>query len=159
MPITAVDLEAEFVQSVLDALHRDRKLSEVVALAYGKCASTANVIDLIFPLLTRTVQIDYILMLSIENNPHVLLQFLRLIEARLVQNDSWTVLSVGASLRSVASALHVDWEHAQRLLKCCILFADSPLPIIASIVCLGKHETSVRLRSAAQNIELSHLIN
>ncbi|KVC88995.1 hypothetical protein WJ95_01985 [Burkholderia ubonensis] len=159
MQITTVDLEAEFVQSVLDSLHRDGKLGEAISLAYGKCESPAGVMDLIFPLITKKLRIDYVLLCSIESNPRTLLQFLRLAEARLAQNDSWTVASVDASLRSVADALNLGWDHAQRLLKCCILFSDSPLEIVESIACLGKPETSFRLRSAAKNIELSHLIN
>ncbi|KAG8149348.1 hypothetical protein [Burkholderia catarinensis] len=159
MQITTVDLEAAFVQSALDALHRDCKLGEAISLAYGKCESTAGVIDLIFPLITKKLRIDYILMYSIESNPRTLLQFLRLIESRLTQNDSWSVSSVEASLRSAADSTSVGWDRAQRLLKCCILFSDSPLEIVESITFLGKHETSLRLRSAAKNVELSHLIN
>jgi len=159
MKITTVDLEAAFVKSALDSLHRDCKLGEAISLAYGKCESTDDVIDLIFPLITKTRRVDYILMYSIERNPRTLLQFLRLIEARLTRNDSWTVASVEASLRSVADSSGLGWDRAQRLLKCCILFSDSPLEIVESIAFLGKHETSSRLRSAAKNVELSHLIN
>ena len=159
MKTITVDLEAEFVKSALDSLHRDCKLGEAISLAYGKCESTDDVIDLIFPLITKTRRVDYILMYSIERNPHTLLQFLRLIEARLTRNDSWTVASVEASLRSVADSSGLGWDRAQRLLKCCILFSDSPLEIVESITFLGKHETSSRLRSAARNVELSHLIN
>ena len=159
MKTITVDLEAEFVKSALDSLHRDCKLGEAISLAYGKCESTDDVIDLIFPLITKTRRVDYILMYSIERNPHTLLQFLRLIEARLTRNDSWTVASVEASLRSVADSSGLGWDRAQRLLKCCILFSDSPLEIVESIAFLGKHETSSRLRSAAKNVELSHLIN
>ncbi|MCX4165226.1 MULTISPECIES: hypothetical protein [Paraburkholderia] len=159
MEMTTVDVKEEFVQSVLDSLHRDRRLGEAISLAHGKCESAAGVIDLIFPLITQRLRIDYILMLSIENNPRVLLQFLRLVESRLVQNDSWTVASVEASLRSAVGSLNLGWDRAQRLLKCCILFSDSPLEIVRSIMCLGKQETSLRLRSAAENIELSHLIS
>jgi len=159
MKTITVDLEAEFVKSALDSLHRDCKLGEAISLAYGKCESTDDVIDLIFPLITKTRRVDYILMYSIERNPHTLLQFLRLIEARLTRNDSWTVASVEASLRSVADSSGLGWDRAQRLLKCCILFSDSPLEIVESIAFLGKHETSSRLRSAARNVELSHLIN
>ena len=159
MKTITVDLEAEFVKSALDSLHRDCKLGEAISLAYGKCESTDDVIDLIFPLITKTRRVDYILMYSIERNPRILLQFLRLIEARLTRNDSWTVASVEASLRSVADSSGLGWDRAQRLLKCCILFSDSPLEIVESIAFLGKHETSSRLRSAARNVELSHLIN
>lgn len=159
MKTITVDLEAEFVKSALDSLHRDCKLGEAISLAYGKCESIDDVIDLIFPLITKTRRVDYILMYSIERNPRTLLQFLRLIEARLTRNDSWTVASVEASLRSVADASGLGWDRAQRLLKCCILFSDSPLGIVESIAFLGRHETSSRLRSAARNVELSHLIN
>ncbi|MBN3834968.1 hypothetical protein [Burkholderia sp. Ac-20344] len=159
MQITTVDLEAAFVQAALDTLHRDCKLGEAISLAYGKCESTAGVIDLIFPLITKKLRIDYLLMYSIESNPRSLVHFLQLIESRLTRADSWTAASVDAALRSVADSTGVGWARAQRLLKCCILFSDSPLEIVESITFLGKHETSSRLRSAASNVELSHLIN
>ncbi|WP_175969131.1 hypothetical protein [Burkholderia sp. BCC0322] len=160
MQITPVDPEAAFVQAALNALHRDCKLGDAISLAYGKCESAAGVIDLIFPLITKKVRIDYILMYSIESNPRTLLQFLRQVDARLTGNENWTAASVEAALRSVADSTDgVGWDRAQRLLKCCILFSDSPLEIVKSITFLGKHETSSRLRSAARNVELSHLIN
>ncbi|HEM7879795.1 hypothetical protein JQC70_08235 [Burkholderia contaminans] len=160
MQLTTVDLEAAFVQAALDALHRDCKLGDAISLAYGKCESTAGVIDLIFPLITKKLRIDYILMYSIESNPRTLLQFLRQTESGLARSENWTAASVEAALRSVADSPDgVGWERAQRLLKCCILFSDSPLGIVESITFLGKPETSSRLRSAASNVELSHLIN
>ena len=151
MQLTTVDLEAAFVQAALDALHRDCKLGDAISLAYGKCESTAGVIDLIFPLITKKLRIDYILMYSIESNSR---------ESGLARSENWTAASVEAALRSVADSPDgVGWERAQRLLKCCILFSDSPLGIVESITFLGKPETSSRLRSAASNVELSHLIN
>ena len=159
MQITTVDHEAAFVQAALDALHRDRKLGEAISLAYGKCESTAGVIDLIFPLITKKLRIDYILMYSIESNPRTLLKFLRLTESQLIRNDSWSAASVEAALQGVADSTDVGWDRAQRLLKCCILFSDSPLEIVESITFLGRHEASSRLRSAAHTIELSNLVN
>ena len=88
MQTTTVDLEAAFVQAALDALHRDCKLGDAISLAYGKCESTAGVIDLIFPLITKKLRIDYILMYSIESNPRTLLQFLRQVESRLARNET-----------------------------------------------------------------------
>ncbi|HDR8963837.1 hypothetical protein [Burkholderia vietnamiensis] len=159
MKITTADHEAAFVQSALDSLHRDHKLAEAIALTFGKCESAADVIDLIFPLITKKRRVDYVLMYSIVSNPRTLLQFLRAADSRLSQAAAWAPASVDASLRAAAAAANLGWDRAQRVLKCCVLFSDSPLEIVASIAFLGRHETASRLRSAAHNVELSHLVN
>jgi hypothetical protein len=156
---TTLDLETAFVQATLDALQRDCKLGDAIALAYGKCEAPAGVIDLIFPLLTRKLRIDYVLMCSLEPSPRTLLRLLRLCEARLAQLDTWTSASIEAAAQGVAEALNLDRERVQRLLKCCILFSDSPLDLVDSIAFLGRPDTLSRLSAAASNIELSHLIN
>jgi hypothetical protein len=153
-----MDTEQDFVNAVKTSLQLDFKFDELIALAYKKAKPDASVMNLIYPLISREIRFDHLLIGSIHPDHRVVTGFFDTANTALRQLDTWVREPIQQTVENLPLMINGNLEQTSRMLKCCVLFSDSSLDLYASMELLGRDETCRRLREMAAQIYLGNLV-
>ncbi|CAE6968451.1 hypothetical protein [Paraburkholderia domus] len=145
----------QFVDHVLEHLCHRMKLGEAILCAADITSDPEEVIDLIYPLVTRHIQPEVRYLHAAISDHRLLMNILEYTSAGFGGVQEWTPERIKQVFIDAATTRATSFDLVRAAVTVCILFKPSPLDLIKSMAMLGQEECCRRCKTVTKMVTLA----
>jgi hypothetical protein len=131
---------------------------DVILLTHGKAKCPADAIDMLYPLLTRRMNVQWQRLTSRLPSTHRLVHVLDHCVKAMHMSQPWTNDAMDRLLAQVHADTAVPQDVLQHIMIDCIFFSEDRLPLKAALTLLGREACLSRLNFAASYLRSASMV-